>query len=44
MGLSCIQAAALKSLESCIIEVIGEMIARETTEECRKQMNGGNLD
>ncbi|XP_062223573.1 uncharacterized protein LOC133922307 [Phragmites australis] len=29
---------------SCSIEVIGELIARETTEERRKQMNGGLVD
>jgi hypothetical protein len=29
---------------SCSIEVIGELIARETTEERRKQMNGGLID
>ncbi|CAL5058966.1 unnamed protein product [Urochloa decumbens] len=29
---------------SCSIEVIGELIGRETTEERRKQMNGGLVD
>uniref|UniRef100_A0A0D9YQ68 AAA+ ATPase domain-containing protein n=1 Tax=Oryza glumipatula TaxID=40148 RepID=A0A0D9YQ68_9ORYZ len=29
---------------SCSIEVVGELIARETTEERRKQMNGGLVD
>uniref|UniRef100_A0A0D9VEJ3 AAA+ ATPase domain-containing protein n=1 Tax=Leersia perrieri TaxID=77586 RepID=A0A0D9VEJ3_9ORYZ len=29
---------------SCNIEVVGELIARETTEERRKQMNGGLVD
>ncbi|XP_006647141.1 protein CbxX, chromosomal [Oryza brachyantha] len=28
----------------CSIEVVGELIARETTEERRKQMNGGLVD
>ncbi|EEC72883.1 hypothetical protein OsI_06666 [Oryza sativa Indica Group] len=29
---------------SCSIEVVGELIARETTEQRRKQMNGGLVD
>ncbi|KAL5208311.1 hypothetical protein ABZP36_032746 [Zizania latifolia] len=29
---------------SCSIEVVGELIARETTEDRRKQMNGGLVD